>query len=223
VPGREPNSTLERRSVVPRIVIVLLAALCLAACDSTSDRSGVPVSATIPRMPDSVSSVAPTTSATAGSATEPVVAPVSEGPSLPRPPASSRELASLPIELVINPATALPGQTVTVSFLGDVSQGSVYGPAAHIERRIDGGWHSEWNMLNEDFSRSATSIVEGGPPTTIPAIGYPLTTDLLFVLPTAIANGDYRFCLSVSSTTRTAASPRGYAIDATVCAQLTIA
>jgi hypothetical protein len=208
---------------VPRIVIVLIAALCIAACDSTSDRSDVPISATIPRMLDSVSSVAPTTPATASSATGPAVAPVSEARGLPRPPASTRELASLPIELVINPATALPGQTVTVSFLGDVSQGSAYGPAAHIDRRIDGGWRSEWYTLNEDFSRSATSIVQGGPPTTIPAIGYPLTTDSLFNLPTAIANGEYRFCLSVSSTTRTAASPRGYATDATVCAQLTIA
>ena len=223
MPGREPNSRLERRSVVPRIVIVLIAALCLAACDSTSDRSGVPVSATIPRMPDAVSSVAPTTSATASSETEPAVAPVSEAPRLPRPPASSQKLAGLPIELVITPATALPGQTVTVSFLGDLSQGSVYGPAAHIDRRIDGGWHSEWYMLNEDFSRSATSIVEGGPPTTIPAIGYPLTTNSRFVLPTGIAKGEYRFRLSVSSTTRTAARPRGYATDATVCAQLTIA
>jgi hypothetical protein len=208
---------------VPRIVIVLIAALCLASCDSTSDRAGRPTSATTPRMPDSVSSVAPTTSATTRSATEPAVTPVSEAPSLPRPPASTRELASLPIQLVITPATALPGQTVTVSFLGDMSQRSAYGPAAHIDRRLDGGWRSEWYMLNEDFSRSATSIVEGGPPTTIPAIGYPLTTDSLFVLPTAIANGDYRFCLSVSSTTRTAASPRGYATDVTVCAQLTIA
>jgi hypothetical protein len=64
---------------------------------------------------------------------------------------------------------------VTVSFLGDLSQASLYGPDAHIDRRIDGMWRPEWYMLSEDFSRSATSIVDGGTPTTIPAIGYPLT------------------------------------------------
>lgn len=34
-PGREPKSTLERPSSVPRIVILLIAVLCIAACDST--------------------------------------------------------------------------------------------------------------------------------------------------------------------------------------------
>jgi len=188
------------------------------AMDTTSDRSGVSILATIPSKPDLPPSVAPSTSATAGSASELGVAPVSGDTSFPRP-AASYELASLPFELVITPATASPGQTVTVSYQGDLSQGWVYGPAAYVDHGTDGGWRSAWSMLNETFSRSATSIVESGPPTTVPAVGYELTTESLFVLPTAISKGEFRFCLSVS---RTHSSPNGYA-TATVCAQLTIA
>ena len=55
------------------------------------------------------------------------------------------------------------------------------------------------------------------------------TTSLTQALVKSRTNGSHRlmaagdFCLSVASTTRTAASPHGYASDATVCAQLTIA
>ncbi len=127
-------------------------------------------------------------------------------------------IVNLPFDLVITPATASPGATVTVSYTGDLSSDWLTGIDAYLDQNSGDGWRTTWEMLNESFSRVATSIVEGGPPLTVPAVGVALTAPTTFVLTLRIAPGRYRFCQTDG---RTASSISGHE-SGRVCTDLTV-
>ena len=127
-------------------------------------------------------------------------------------------MKNLPFDLVVTPATASPGAIVTVSYTGDLSSDWNTGINAYLDQNLGNGWRTAWGMLNDSFSKVATSIVAGAPPTSLLPVGVALTTPTGFVLPKRIAPGRYRFCQTVSH----AASSISRYESGRVCTDLTI-
>ncbi|MDP9336337.1 MAG: hypothetical protein M3Q30_23900 [Actinomycetota bacterium] len=135
-------------------------------------------------------------------------------------PTAIEPASDLPFVLTLSPQTPTAGTTVRVGFAGDLSDAWVHGPDASLDRSFDGTWRTVWAMLNDAFSASPTSIASAPEATriTVPAIGYPLTKDSSFDLPTHLEPGPYRFCKGVA---RSHTSPAGYR-GARICTPLTV-
>lgn len=134
-----------------------------------------------------------------------------------QPPASEPS-GDLPFAITISPPSPTAGETITLTFSGELAPEWLYGADAYIDQRADNRWHTKWTMLNTSFSQVATAVDASAPPMTVPAIGYDLSSASSFVLPRQIAPGPYRVCVPVA---RSQSSSTGY-FSGRACTELTI-
>lgn len=96
----------------------------------------------------------------------------------------------------VTPTLVEPGQQVTVSFAGELSEEWVTGVELSVETETLGQWRTTWILISDEFPGSPVSIT----PTaewTVPAIGIVLSAEQAFGLPSQLASGHYRACMTV--------------------------
>ena len=222
---REPWASLDRPNVVNplRVAVLVAAAVLVAGCASSGGQSG----GTVPSVSQRTTTpVVPSNRTIATDVPDTVDIPpvpskkVSEVSSSPASTlaVAADPLKNLPFDLVVTPSAASSGDTVTVTYSGDLSGDWMTGINAYLDQYTGDGWRTAWGMLNDSFSKVATSIVAGAPPTSQLPVAVSLVTPTRFVLPKRIAPGGYRFCQDVSR----AASSKGRYESGRVCSVLTI-
>jgi hypothetical protein len=126
--------------------------------------------------------------------------------------------ANLPFTIVVSPQTANAGETIHVGFEGDLSGEWLYGAGATLDLAVGDQWRTVWALINDSFAVPPISMTSEVTATSVPGIGYELSTDSNFALPAALAPGKYHFCQTVARSESSA----GGSASARLCAELTV-